>query len=178
MKDIPVARRYAKALLSAVSEPSALDGALGDIKNLAALYEESRALKVTLNNPAFSATDKRTALDAVLAEMGAGDKSGSTARLLLESGRIGLLPAIAAELELMVFEKLGRVKVSITSALPLSADEEKDLSGAVGKMTGKKAVISVKTDPSLLGGIVVKIGSSVYDGSVKNQLKALRVSLN
>lgn len=177
MKDIPVARRYARALLGAAGEASKLDAVAATLKELAHLFDESRELRIALENPAVPAAAKKAVLEAVAAKMGMDRPAASMARLVLEKGRIGLLSTIAQEFEDMVNATLGRVKVSVTSASALSADEDRSLKESLKKFTGKTAVMTVKEDPSLIGGVVVRIGGAVYDGSVKNQLKALRVSL-
>lgn len=177
MKEIPVARRYARALLGAVKEPSTLDAVAVSLKDLARLFDTSRELRIALENPAVPATAKKAVLEAVAAKMGMSEHAASMTRLVLENGRISLLSTIAQEFEDMVNTTLGRVKVSVTSARALSADEDKSLKESLKKFTGKTAVMTVSEDPSLIGGVVVRIGGAVYDGSVKNQLKALRVSL-
>lgn len=177
MKEIPVARRYARALLGAVKEPPTLDAVAVSLKDLARLFDTSRELRIALENPAVPATAKKAVLEAVAAKMGMSEHAASMTRLVLENGRISLLSTIAQEFEDMVNTTLGRVKVSVTSARALSADEDKSLKESLKKFTGKTAVMTVSEDQSLIGGVVVRIGGAVYDGSVKNQLKALRVSL-
>lgn len=177
MKETLAARRYARALLEAVKEPSRLDAISLNLKDLAGLLDTSKEFRVALENPAIPMQTKKAVLDAVLAKLKMDESAASMARLTLENGRINLLSVVAQEFDEMSNTALGRVKVGITSARALSTDEEKSLKESLKKFTGKTAVITVKEDPSLIGGIVARIGGSVYDGSVKNQLKALRVSL-
>lgn len=177
MKETLAARRYARAMLEAVKEPSRLDAASLSLKDLAGLLDTSREFRVALENPAIPMETKKAVLDAVLEKLGMDKSAASMARLILENGRISLLPEVAREFDEMSNTALGRVRVGITSARALSADEEKSLKESLKRFTGKTAVITAKEDPSLIGGIVARIGGSVYDGSVKNQLKALKVSL-
>jgi F-type H+-transporting ATPase subunit delta len=177
LKETLVARRYAKALLEAVKDPSRLDAVSLNLKNLGGLLDTSRELRVALENPAIPMQTKKAVLDAILAKLNIDALAASMTRLTLENGRINLLPAISHEFDEMSNSALGRVNVGITSARALSPEEEKSVKESLKKFTGKTAVMAVKEDPSLIGGVVVRIGGSVYDGSVKNQLKALKVSL-
>ena len=178
MKETLVARRYAKALVESLKETSRLDPVGANLREFAELFETSREFRVALANPAIPMTTKKAVLNAVLEKLKMDPLAASMIQLALENGRIGLLPLVAEEFEEMANSALGRVRVGITSARPLSSEEEKAMKESLKKFTGKTAVMSVKEDPSLIGGVVVRIGGSVYDGSVKNQLKALKVSFS
>jgi F-type H+-transporting ATPase subunit delta len=178
LKETLVARRYARGLVQALKATSRLDAVSEKLREFAALFETSREFRVALENPAIPMQAKKAVLDAVLVKLNMDSLSSSMARLALENGRIYLLPLVAEEFEEMSNSALGRIKVEITSARALSSDEEKSLKESLKKFTGKTAVMTVKEDPSLIGGVVVRIGGSVYDGSVKNQLKALKVSFS
>ncbi|MBI5816440.1 MAG: ATP synthase F1 subunit delta [Nitrospinae bacterium] len=179
MKETAAARRYAKAFLDTFAESSAgnLDAISGQIRGVARAIADSHDLRSILLNPAVSDPQKRGILEGVMKAMNTGREASGAVLLALTKGRIGLLPEIAEEFEKLAFEALGKVRVDVTSAMDLSAEEEKELLGTLGKLTGKTAVLTVKNDPTLIGGVVVKIGSLVYDGSVSNQLKSLRVGI-
>lgn len=178
MKETLVARRYARALVEALKDASRLDPVGANLREFGELFESNAELRVALENPAIPMQTKKAVLDAVLEKLKMDALAASMMRLTLENGRIGLLPLVAEEFEDMSNAALGRIKVGITSARPLSPEEENSMKGALKKFTGKTAVMTVKQDPSLIGGVVVRIGGSVYDGSVKNQLKALKVSFS
>jgi F-type H+-transporting ATPase subunit delta len=178
LKETLVARRYARALLESLKETSRLDPVGANLREFAGLFETSREFRVALANPAIPMQTKKAVLDAVLEKIKMDPLAASMMRLALENGRIGLLPLVAEEFEEMSNSALGRVRVGITSTRPLSSEEEKAMKESLKKFTGKTAVMTVKEDPSLIGGVVVRIGGSVYDGSVKNQLKALKVSFS
>ena len=178
MKETLVARRYARALVESLGETSRLDTVGANLKEFAGLFEASREFRVALENPAIPMQTKKAVLDAVLEKLKMDALAASMTRLALENGRIDLLPIVAQEFEEMSNSALGRVKVGITSARGLSSEEERLLKDSLKKFTGKTAVMTVKEDPSLIGGVVVRIGGSVYDGSVKNQLKALKISFS
>lgn len=178
MKETLVARRYARGLAQALKETSRLEAVSAKLREFASLFETSREFRVALENPAIPMPAKKAVLDAVMEKLNMDAMAASMTRLALENGRIDILPLVAQEFEEMSNSALGRMKVEITSAHALSSDEEKSMKEALKKFTGKTAVMTVKKDPSLIGGVVVRIGGSVYDGSVKNQLKALRVSFS
>ena len=177
MKDTVVARRYAKAFAEAFNEPSALKTVGEELKELAAVFGGSHLLRNVMLNPAMSMDIKKNVLEELLKKSGASKGTVSAMRLILDKERVAILGEIAEEFEKISFEVLGKARIGVTSAMELSGEEKELISAKLSEITGKEAVISMDVDSSLIGGIVAKIGSYVYDGSVKNQLKALRVGL-
>ena len=98
--------------------------------------------------------------------------------LLVERNRIGIIRFVSSEFNDIAFVVLGRVSVEVTTAVELTDSEMKELSNKLTKLVGKEAVITAKIDPSLIGGVVARIGSVLYDGSILNHLRTLRVALN
>lgn len=177
MKESSTARRYAKAFTETFVEPSELEEVGRDLRAFADVFEESRQLRTVLLHPAVSLEEKRGVMQGVLEKLGAGMNARKLMDHVLDKDRLSLMPYIAEEYEKLSYEILGRVRVEVTSASPLSEDEVAGLSGKLSAIAGKEAVMDLNVDPSLIGGIVAKIGSVVYDGSVKNQLRALRVGV-
>ncbi len=99
------------------------------------------------------------------------------ALLLLERGRISALPAIARAYKQLVDERLGRVQATVTSAQPLDPATAASVQRALEKRTGKRVVITSNVDPSLIGGVVARVGDLVFDGSLKSKLEALRARI-
>jgi F-type H+-transporting ATPase subunit delta len=122
----------------------------------------------------FPRAQRRTVLEALLARMVASTEAKNFSLLLLERERIQVLPAIARELRLMVEEKLGRVRATITSAKPLGSDQVAQIQQSLERVSGKKVTLDKAEDPSLIGGVVAKLGDTVYDGSVRTQLERMR----
>lgn len=176
MKDHLVARRYAVAFVDAVG-PGELEAAVEEIKALAAAFAESRPFRAVMANPAVPAEVKEKILGEILEKAGVSGKTASAAGIILANGRMALLPDIASQAEKISFDRLGKVMVEVTSALELGPSELGELERRLGEITGRKAVLEMRVDPSLIGGIVARIGSLVYDGSVRNQLRALKVGL-
>jgi F-type H+-transporting ATPase subunit delta len=173
-----VARRYAKALLETVAERNGnLDAIHGELKELATLIEESRDLRRLLYSPSVRMEIKMGIIEDILQRAGLSEVTQTFVKLLVERGRVRYLQAIADTFEELANERLGRVKVSVTTASPLEEDEIERLSSELSRTTGKKVIVETKVDPSLIGGMVVRVGDRVLDGSLKHQLDALRESL-
>ncbi len=169
-----LARRYARALLEIGVAQGTFEQLGQELDDLAALYSGSRDLAEALTNPVFGQARRRAVLEAVLARLGAAPVTRNFVLLLLDRERVPYLPAIARELRLMVDERAGRVRATLTSARPLPADHVAGVQAALEKATGKKVLLDKKEDSALIGGVVAKVGDVVYDGSVRTQLELMR----
>ena len=169
-----VARRYARALFDIGVSKSNYEVFGGELAALAATYESSPELKQTLENPVFKLDQRRGILDKLLPRVAPSTEVRSFAQLLLERGRIGALPAIARAYKELVDEKLGRLQATVTSAQPLDAATAASVQRALERRTGKKVVLTTSVDPTLIGGIVARVGDLVFDGSLKTRLEGLR----
>ncbi|HJO39680.1 MAG: ATP synthase F1 subunit delta [Vicinamibacterales bacterium] len=180
MSDRAVAGRYARALFDVVAaEP---DGdpmaAQRDLEGFAALLEAHPALYQVLANPAVPAARKQAAVAAVLAA--ASRVARPVARLLdllAARDRIPLTLEVLAAFRARVQERLQIVHAEVTTAVTLTADRRDAVARRLGEATGKQVSIDARVDPSIIGGVVAKIGSTVYDGSVARQLERLREQL-
>jgi len=178
LKETAVARRYAKAFAEKYAkEPESLKTVLSELREFAEVFETSRQLRVVMLNPAISQPEKIAVLDGILGKMGASGKTREMVAHIIVKNRLALVGRMADEFEKISFEILGRVRVDVSTAAELSDKEKRDLVEKLSAITGKQAVTDITVDPSLIGGIVARVGSVMYDGSIKNQLKALRVGL-
>ena len=172
-----VAKRYAKALVEVAAASNELDGVRRDLHALADLLRKHRHLRQFVANPSVS----RRAAGEVIKDIGTAMEvkplTATFLQILLEGGRLAGLDAILRSYELLVDERLGRVKAVVTSAAPLEADAQERLRRRLGDVTGKDVYLELRQDPALLGGMVTQIGSRVYDGSLKTQLVRLRDEL-
>ena len=172
-----VAKRYAKALVEVAAASNELDGVRQDLRALAALLREHRDLRQFVSNPSVSRRDAGAVIKDVGSAMEVKPLTATFLQVLLEGGRLAGLEAILRAYELLVDERLGRVKAVVTSAAPLEADAQERLRRRLGDVTGKDVYLELRQDPALLGGVVTQIGSRVYDGSLKTQLARLRDEL-
>ena len=169
-----VAKRYAKALVEVAAASNELDGVRRDLHALADLLREHRDLRQFLANPSVSRRDAGEVIKDIGAAMEVKPLTATFLQILLEGGRLAGLEAILRAYELLVDERLGRVRAVVTSAAPLEADAQERLRRRLGDVTGKDVYLELRQDPTLLGGVVTQIGSRVYDGSLKTQLARLR----
>ena len=141
------------------------------------LFDDQDGFESALVNPLIKKGDRKQLLEAVIGATKVSDIMKSFLTLLFDKGRIGFLRDIASYYKDMADELKGVVKASVTSAAELSEDAVNKIKESLSKKTGKTVVLNVEQDPSLIGGVVTKIGDLVLDGSVKTQLINMRETL-
>jgi F-type H+-transporting ATPase subunit delta len=170
--------RYAGAFLDVVTQAkldtAAIDCQLGDFL---ATWEGSPELRTFFTNPAVAATQKVGFLDKLNARLGMQKELRNLLAVLINNDRIGQVSEVIAAYRAELQERLGIRPAEIVTARELSADERSALIADVGKLAGSKIEASFKLDTSILGGTVVRIGSTVYDGSVRGRLERLKEAL-
>jgi F-type H+-transporting ATPase subunit delta len=173
-----VTARYARAFADVLFEQK-LDAqkAVSELRAVEAAIGESPALRHTWDNPAVPVPSKVKVLDAIIKVVGGSKVTRNFLALLIERRRIAQLKEIRAQFEAEVNERLGIADADVISVRPLAEDEKRALESQVAKITGKKIRASYATDKNVLGGTVVKVGSTVYDGSVRGQLQRLKAQL-
>jgi F-type H+-transporting ATPase subunit delta len=173
-----LARRYAKAIFDIGSAQGDLTKLGQDIRSLAKAMNESAELTTVLSNPAIRRGDRRKVIDGLLKTIGVQTASRNLVYLLLDGERMSSLPAISRALDVMIEEKAGRVAAEVVSARPLDGNQLSQINAVLEKLSGKKVSVTTRQDPELLGGVVAKIGDTVYDGSLRTQLRTLRDELS
>jgi F-type H+-transporting ATPase subunit delta len=169
-----LARRYARAVLEIGTANGNLDKIGADLRSLAKAMRESAELVTALTNPAIRRADRRRVIDGLLQRIGAEPHTKNLVYLLLDGERLGSLEAISREVDAMIEAKAGRMSAEITSARPLDATQLSQIITSLEKLSGKKVAVTKREDPNLLGGVVAKLGDTVYDGSLRTQLRTLR----
>ena len=173
-----LSRRYARAVLELGTEGKNAEAMAADLRSLGHAMRDSVELQSALTNPAIRRADRRLVLDGLLQRIGTQPQTKNLVYLLLDSERLGSLEGISRELDTMIEARAGRVTAEVTSAKPLDASQLAQLTAALEKLSGKKVDVTRSEDPSLLGGVVAKVGDVVYDGSLRTQLRTLRDELN
>jgi F-type H+-transporting ATPase subunit delta len=172
-----LARRYARAVVEIGTANGNLDKLGADLRSLAGAMHSSPELVTALTNPAIRRADRRKVIDALLQRIGAAPQSKNLVFLLLDGERMGSLEAISREVNAMIEARSGRVSAEVTSAKALDASQLSEIINALEKLSGKKVAVTRREDPALLGGVVAKLGDTVYDGSLRTQLRTLRDEL-
>jgi F-type H+-transporting ATPase subunit delta len=171
--NVSIARRYARALLDLGAKANNLDAIGAALDAFARALKESAELQSLMEDPAIAVASRQAVLSKILEAMGAPQELASMLRLMVDRARMSYLPAIARGFRDMVDAQSGRIRAKITSAVPLEADAQKGLEAALAKLTPGKVSLETAVEPRLLGGVITQIGSTVYDGSLKNQLEML-----
>jgi F-type H+-transporting ATPase subunit delta len=166
---------YARALFEAARESGRLERVAADLAALAGAVEDVPELRAFLANPEVEPAGKAGVLNEIAG--GADELVRNFVRLVDEEGRARELQEMNRELEALVAREENRLAVELTTAYELSDDEATSIVGAIEKASGRKVEASRSVDPELIGGIVLKVGSYLADGSVRGRLERLRRQL-
>jgi F-type H+-transporting ATPase subunit delta len=171
-----VARRYADALADAVLAPtSALDGktAAAELRRFEELVRSVPEFRNVLLSPAVSTNKKRSVVRRFAETLPLSGLMRNFLYVIIDRRRADILDEIADAFETALDERLGFVRGWVTSALPLNEKQKADIEEALSRVSGKNVRCTFSVDPELIGGVVARIGSTVYDGSVRTQLQSL-----
>lgn len=172
-----LAGRYAHALFELATDQKAVDAVSADLTSLRKALDTSADLARLVRSPVFSAADQEKALNAILAQMGANTLTTKFVLLLARKRRLGALTGIIKAYESLVAKARGETEAEVASARPLSDSEVAALKTALKSQLGKEPRLSTKIDPTLLGGLVVKVGSRMIDSSIRTKLDGLRSAM-
>jgi F-type H+-transporting ATPase subunit delta len=172
-----VARRYARALFQIGVDTGTFEALGQELGDLAQLFQDSTELRQTLVNPVFKPAEKRAILEKILPRVTPSQVMQRFALLLLDRGRIALLASLARAYREMADAHVGRVRAVVTSAAPLSPADLERVRRSLERRTKKTVMLEAQVDPSLIGGLVARVGDLVLDGSIRTQLSTLRDKL-
>jgi F-type H+-transporting ATPase subunit delta len=169
-----LSRRYARAIIEIGENQGNLDKLGADLRAMAEALKTSAELVTVLTNPGFRRAERKKIVDALLVRFGAQPVTRNVIHLLLDGERMGSLPAISREVDAMIEARSGRITAEVVSAVALTPDQVTQITASLQKLSGKQVVVQKREDPALLGGVVAKVGDTVYDGSLRTQLRSLR----
>ncbi len=172
-----IARRYAKALFELGIESNSLDKISAEVKSVADAVSASPELVSVLSNPTVPVPSRVAIMNEIATKTGVSPLVKNAILLITNHNRAGALPRIAIALGELADEKAGKVRAEVSSAAPLTEAQYTKLTATLEKLTGRKISLVKKTDASLIGGVVTRIGDKVYDGSLKSRLEEIRLSL-
>ena len=177
MKQIILARRYAKALFAVGKEDGKLDDYSEALQGLVGLYASDSGLADALTNPLYPLDIREKVMEGVVASIGVDKIMSNFLNLLVEKKRADVLPDIADEFQIMVDEEKNVSHGTVVSAVELSKELQAKVQATLEKLTGKKVELSASVDPSIIGGVVAKVGDLELDGSIRTQLAGLKDSI-
>ena len=167
-----IASVYARSLFEVAMEQDKLDKVRDELGEFADALHDSRELQVFLFSPYFSTKEKSEGLDKAIS--GADDTTLNFLRLLIEKHRMPVIFRVRAEFDQLWEEENKLLPVTVTSAVELPKETVKQIGDRIAEQTDRKVDLQSKVDPDILGGIVVRVGNSVLDASVRNRLDQLR----
>jgi len=174
-----VASRYARALVDVVMEHH-IDGdaARQQLRAMVDVVHDSLELRRVWESPAVPPEQKRAVLDAIAAKVGAVTQIRNFMAVIIDHRRIGMLDDIVRVFESELDSELGFAEVQVSSARPLSPQEQSQVELRVNQISAKRIRATYVVKPELLGGVVVRVGDTIYDGSVRGQLEKMRQELS
>lgn len=169
-----IASRYATAVFELARDGNALDTLERDIETLEASLSDSADFRDLVHSPVYSREQQGNAIGAIAPKMGLSDMLANTLLLMASKRRLFVLPQLLAGLRARIADAKGEVTADVRSATALTADQEKALAEALKSSVGKDVKMNVTVDESLIGGLVVKVGSKMIDTSIRSKLAALQ----
>jgi F-type H+-transporting ATPase subunit delta len=169
--------QYANALADVALAQGAADSALKQLGDFGAAFTISSELRNFLSSPGVPRSAKHDVIERIGTRIGAGKIIRNFLFIIADHGRTHILPEIIATFEEVIRQRQGIAEAEISSAIELSAAQKKKFARTLERLTGKKIQAKYSLDPTLLGGAVVRVGDTVYDGSVRNSLNELRARL-
>jgi F-type H+-transporting ATPase subunit delta len=172
-----VAERYATALFELASEAKSVDAVAKDLDAFSAMIAESDDLRRLIGSPAFSTQDQVSAVTALTAKAGISGVAANFIGFVASKRRLFALPGMIRAFRAKVAEAKGVVSAEVTLAEQPSAAQLKDIAATLKDVAGKDVDVSVKVDPAIIGGLVVKMGSRMVDASLKTKLNSIRLAM-
>jgi F-type H+-transporting ATPase subunit delta len=169
--------QYANALADIALAQGAAEPAAKQLSDFCAAYAESAELRTFLGSPAVNTEAKHAVIEKLIARLGANKILRNFLFVIADRHRTQLLPEILASFQQVLRQRQGVAEAEISSAVELSAAQKKDLAATLARLTGKKIETKYSLDPALIGGAVVRIGDTIYDGSLRNRLNEMRTCL-
>jgi len=172
-----LADRYATALFELAEDDKALAELENDVGRFATLHDQSDDLRAFIRSPIYTAEEQVRGIGAVLDQAGIGGLTGNFFKVIAQNRRLFAVPAIIAAFRRLLAQKRGEVAAEVTSAEPLSETHVASLKEALKAALGKEVTLDMRVDPSLIGGLIVKVGSRMIDSSLKTKLSSLKLAM-
>ncbi len=169
--------QYANAMADIALAQGAAEPAAKQLLEFGGAYEQSAELRTFLASPAVSMEAKHAVIEKIAARLGASKIIRNFLFVLADHRRTQLIPEVIETFHQVIRQRQGVAEAEISSAIELSAAQKKDMAATLAQLTGKKIEMKYALDPALLGGAVVRIGDTIYDGSLRSRLNEMRARL-
>lgn len=169
-----IAKRYARAFFEIAAGEKRYEEYYHELGRFSAVLRENESLGEFLANPIFAQPDKKAVVESVLEKIRISPLTANFLKLLVDKRRIGILSDIEDRYRELMDKALKKVRVTVKTAFPLTGELSRRLQTGLESMTGRQVEMIVLEEPSLIGGIVVRVGDTLYDGSIKAQLNNIR----
>lgn len=169
-----LAKRYARAFFDIAVEEGKIEDYGRELAAFASLIVQNKALQEFLANPIFELKSKKNVIEELLGRTQISGRTANFLRLLVDKQRINFLGEVENAYREFMDKSLKKVRVSVKTPYPLTSELEGALKQRVAEMTGKEVEMTVEDDASLIGGLIVRVGDTMYDGCIKTQLGNIR----
>ena len=167
------ANRYARALIDALY-PDHAESGLKQLQSFSDLLKEEPEALNLLENPAAAGETRKKLLAEIAGALGFDKRVENFINFIVDRNRLHIFDEILDAYQMFFDERRGIVRAEVTAALPLDPVQTREIAAKLQKLTGKEVRMNVSVDPSLIGGVVAQVGGTIYDGSVRQQLRAFR----
>ncbi len=172
-----VAERYANALFELAGDAQTAQAVEKDLDAFSGLLAESPDLVRLVRSPVFSSDEQLRAVSAILAKAGIGGLVGNLVKVAASNRRLFAVPAMIAAYKRLAAKQRGEVSAEVTSAAPLTEGQTAEIKAALKASLGKDVTLDTRVDASLIGGLIVKVGSRMIDGSLRTKLNSLKLAM-
>jgi F-type H+-transporting ATPase subunit delta len=169
-----ISKRYARAFFEIAAEEKKLEQYYNELAQFSSIITQDKALREFLANPVFEQAVKKDVVEKIISKLKLSAMTINFLKLLVDKKRIEVLPDIEICYRQLMDEALKKVRVNLKTAFPLSREMQTYITSGLEKITGRQVEMNVEKDPALLGGIVIGVDDTLYDGSIKNQLNNMR----
>ncbi len=169
-----IAGRYAQAVFEIVNEEDGLDSLAQQLDDLDAALHDSADLRDLINSPLYSRDQQTGAIAELAKKMGLSGTLTNTLQLMAHNRRLFVLPELVSGLRARIAEARGELTADVVSAIALSDEQQKRLTTTLAEKSGKTVKLNTRVDDSLIGGMIVKLGSQMIDSSVRSKLASLQ----
>lgn len=169
-----IAKRYARAFFKIAGEEKRYEFYDQELGRFSAILKENKSLTEFLANPIFALSDKKAVVESLMEKIEVSPLTSNFLKLLVDKRRIDILPDIQRCYRELMEIALMKVRVTVKTAFPLTSETSARLQKGLEKLTGREVDMVLLEDRSLLGGVVVRVGDTLYDGSVRTELNNIR----